>query len=51
VSLLELEAELNRFLAGSRTTALCRYPRPRATPALVQDVLHTHPLAVLSGQI
>ena len=51
VDFLELEAELNRFLAGSRTTALCRYPRPRATAGLVQDVLHTHPLAVLSGQI
>ncbi|HSF43942.1 MAG TPA: MEDS domain-containing protein, partial [Thermoanaerobaculia bacterium] len=51
VDLLELEAQLNRFLAGSRTTALCRYARPRATAGLVQDVLHTHPLAVLSGQI
>jgi signal transduction histidine kinase len=51
VDLLELEAQLNRFLAGSRTTALCRYARPRATAGLVQDVLHTHPLAVLSGRI
>lgn len=51
VALLELEAELNRFLSGSRTIALCRYPRPRSTAGLVQDVLHTHPLAVLSGQI
>ena len=51
VDLLELEAQLNRFLAGSRTTALCRYARPRSTAGLVQDVLHTHPLAVLSGQI
>lgn len=48
---LELEAQLNRFLAGSRTTALCQYPRPLAEAGLVQDVLHTHPLAVLYGQI
>jgi signal transduction histidine kinase/CheY-like chemotaxis protein len=51
VRLVELEAQLNRFLAGSRTTALCRYHRSRATAGLIQDVLHTHPLAVLSGQI
>lgn len=51
VRLVELEAELNRFLTGSRTTAICRYHRSRATADLVQDVLHTHPLAVLSGQI
>jgi signal transduction histidine kinase/ActR/RegA family two-component response regulator len=51
VRLLELEAQLNRFLAGSRTTVLCRYHRSRTEDGLVQDVLHTHPLAVLSGQI
>lgn len=51
VRLVEFEAQLNRFLAGSRTTALCRYHRSRATAGLIQDVLHTHPLAVLSGQV
>jgi signal transduction histidine kinase/ActR/RegA family two-component response regulator len=49
--LLEYEAELNRFLAGSRTLALCRYPRERTPPALIQSILRTHPLAVLGGQI
>jgi signal transduction histidine kinase/ActR/RegA family two-component response regulator len=49
--LVEYEAHLNRFLAGSRTCALCRYSRDAAPAAVVQDVLHTHPLAVLGEQI
>jgi signal transduction histidine kinase len=49
--LIEFEALLNRFLAGSRTSALCRYNRPSATASRLQGVLHTHPLAVLGEQI
>jgi len=49
--LVELEAQLNRFLAGSHTCALCRYPRIHASAELVQDVLRTHPLAVLGDQL
>ncbi len=49
--LLEYEAQLNRFLAGSRICALCRYS-PDACPAeVIQEALHTHPLAVLGDQI
>jgi signal transduction histidine kinase/ActR/RegA family two-component response regulator len=48
---IELEAELNGFLAGSRTSALCRYARGRSSPALLQDVLRTHPLALLGHQV
>ncbi|HWM89396.1 MAG TPA: MEDS domain-containing protein [Thermoanaerobaculia bacterium] len=48
---IELEAGLNGFLAGSRTAALCRYARPRSSPALLQDVLRTHPLALLGHQV
>ncbi len=49
--LVEYEAHLNRFLAGSRTSALCRYSRDSSPASLIQDALHTHPLAVLGDQI
>jgi signal transduction histidine kinase len=49
--LIEYEAHLNRFLAGSRTCALCRYSRQSSSPDLVQDALLTHPIAVLGEQI
>jgi signal transduction histidine kinase/ActR/RegA family two-component response regulator len=49
--LVEYEAHLNRFLAGSRTSALCRYSRESSPASLIQDALHTHPLAVLGNQI
>ncbi len=49
--LVEYEAHLNRFLARSRTTALCRYARSSASAAMVQGALHTHPLAVLGDQL
>ena len=49
--LMEYEAHLNRFLAGSRTCALCRYSRDASPAETIQHVLHTHPLAVLGDQI
>ncbi|HEY0515317.1 MAG TPA: MEDS domain-containing protein [Thermoanaerobaculia bacterium] len=49
--LTEYEAHLNRFLAGSRTCALCRYSREGASADAIQNALHTHPLAVLGDQI
>jgi signal transduction histidine kinase/ActR/RegA family two-component response regulator len=49
--LVEYEACLNRFLAGSRTSALCRYARSRSSAALIETILHTHPLAVLGDQV
>ena len=49
--LVEYEAHLNRFLSGSRTSALCRYSRDSSPANLIQDALHTHPLAVLGDQI
>jgi signal transduction histidine kinase/ActR/RegA family two-component response regulator len=49
--LLEYEAHLNRFLAGSRTCALCRYSRDGSSPELIEDALQTHPLAVLGDLI
>jgi signal transduction histidine kinase/ActR/RegA family two-component response regulator len=49
--LMEYEAHLNRFLAGSRTCALCRYSREASSAEELQQALHTHPLAVLGEQI
>jgi signal transduction histidine kinase/CheY-like chemotaxis protein len=49
--LVEHEAHLNRFLARSRTTALCRYARTSASVELIQGALHTHPLAILGDQL
>ena len=49
--LVEYEAHLNRFLAGSRTCALCRYSRESCSPELIENALQTHPLAVLGEQI
>jgi signal transduction histidine kinase/ActR/RegA family two-component response regulator len=49
--LIEYEAHLNRFLAGSRTCALCRYSREGSPSEALQQALHTHPLAVLGEQI
>ena len=49
--LIEYEALLNRCLAGSRIAALCCYTRPHTGAATLRDVLRTHPLAVLGGQV
>jgi signal transduction histidine kinase/ActR/RegA family two-component response regulator len=49
--LIEYEALLNRFLTGSRTSALCRYDRTSTPASRLESVLHTHPLAVLGEQV
>ncbi|HEV2847033.1 MAG TPA: MEDS domain-containing protein [Thermoanaerobaculia bacterium] len=49
--LVEYEAHLNRFLDGSRTSALCRYSREASPAGPIQDALHTHPFAVLGSQV
>jgi signal transduction histidine kinase len=49
--LVEYEAHLNRFLAGSRTCVLCRYSRQGSGPDLIQTALLTHPIAMLGEQL
>jgi signal transduction histidine kinase/ActR/RegA family two-component response regulator len=49
--LVELEAHLNQFLKGSRTTILCQYSRGRSSPELMHDILRTHPLALLGERL
>ncbi len=49
--LIEFEAVLNPFLANSKTVVLCQYNRSRFDPAIIHDVLHTHPIAVIGDLV
>lgn len=44
------EAQINESFARMPITSLCRYPRAVVPPCRVQDVLRTHPLALVRGQ-
>jgi PAS domain S-box-containing protein len=48
--LIEYEALVNDFLANSRSLFLCQYHRTRFAPAVIHDVLRTHPIAILGDQ-
>jgi PAS domain S-box-containing protein len=49
--LIEYEAKLNRFLSDQPALALCQYHRRRFPPALIQDILRTHPLMSAGGLV
>jgi signal transduction histidine kinase len=49
--LVEYEALLNDFFRERRVTGLCQYPRVAFPPAVVRDVLRTHPLALLGEDV
>ncbi len=49
--LIEYEALLNRFLPGQRVLALCQYNRERSHPAVIRDVLRTHPIVVFDEEV
>ncbi len=49
--LVEYEARLNDFLAGNRALSICQYNRTRFPPAIVREVLRTHPTAILGDQV
>jgi signal transduction histidine kinase len=49
--LIEYEALVNKFLQNSRTVILCQYNRPRFDPAVIHDVLRTHPTMILGAQV
>jgi len=44
--LIEYEAKLNDFFPSSKCLAICQYDRREFDPALLLDVLDTHPIAV-----
>ena len=48
---IEFEALLNQHLAGSRSIVLCHYDRSHFDPALIHDVLRTHPVAILGDLV
>jgi PAS domain S-box-containing protein len=49
--LIEYEAKLNEFLHGSQCLAICQYDRRRFDPAVLLDVLSTHPLAIVGIEV
>jgi hypothetical protein len=44
------EAQINDSFARLPFVGLCRYPRSIVPPSRVQDVLRTHPLAIVRGE-
>ncbi len=49
--LIEFEAVLNGALPGSRTVAVCQYNRQRFSPAVIYDVLRTHPVVIVGYHV
>jgi len=49
--LIEYEAMLNEFLAKHRAVIACHYLRPRFDPALIHDLLVTHPLVAIADLV
>lgn len=49
--LIEYEEKLNEFFPESKCLAICQYDRRRFDPALLLDVLATHPLAVVGMEV
>ena len=49
--LVEYEAKLNEFYPGSKCLAMCQYDGRRFEPALLLDVLTTHPIAVIGTEV
>jgi PAS domain S-box-containing protein len=49
--LIEYETRLNNFFPGSKCLAICQYDKRRFSPAVLMDVLHTHPIAVLGTKV
>jgi len=47
--LMEYEAKLNEFFPGSKCRGLCQYDWRAFGPALVMDVLSTHPIAAVGA--
>jgi PAS domain S-box-containing protein len=49
--LIEFEALVDEFLRDRNSVGLCQYDRSRFHPAVIFEVLRTHPLAVLGGLV
>lgn len=49
--LIEYEALLNEFLATHQAVIACHYLRPQFDPALIHDILVTHPLVAIADLV
>ena len=49
--LITFEAMLNDYLPKWNVTCLCQYNRSRFASHILVDVLRTHPIAILDGQV
>ena len=49
--LIEYEARLNEFLPGSQCLAICQYDRRQFEPAVLLEVLRTHPVAMIGTKV
>ncbi len=49
--IIEYEARVNEFFPNSRCLAICQYDRRRFEPAMLSDVLATHPIAIIGTEI
>jgi len=49
--LIEYEAKLNEFFPSSKCLAVCQYDQQRLDPAVLLDVLRTHPIAVVGAVV
>ncbi len=49
--LIEYEAKLNHFFPKHDALAICQYSRARFSPAVILDVIHTHPLVIFGGMV
>lgn len=49
--LVEYEAALNQYLKSSHSVVACNYLRNRIDASSIQDVLASHPTAVVTGQV
>jgi PAS domain S-box-containing protein len=49
--LIEYEAKLNEFFPGSKCLAVCQYDRRSFDPAVLLDILSTHPIAIVGTEV
>jgi len=49
--LMEYEAKLNYFLPENAALAICQYSRGRFAPAIIKDVIATHPTVICGGLV
>lgn len=49
--LLEYEAKLNQYLPGSSAIALCQYDKSLFSPAIIHEVIITHPVIVIGDLV